>query len=619
MKKKLSFKQLLGAVILLLFFILLTVFLYNKLNENARFEKFAEELFKSELCSNPINLHYTLSDASKYGIDESSLSLPIYHAGEASENMDKAEDVLISLQKFHPERLSSVNQYTYILLSSYLTASKETSSYPYYDEPLSPSSGIQSGLPLLLSEYRISSVADIKNYLSILSQIPSYLEGIVLYEQEKAAQGLFMSDSSVNKVIDQCIMLMDPRQLESGSHFLETTFAQRLDNLMADGIINESEKQVWQSENNRLLSTVVAPAYDKLADELTLLKGSGTNPQGLSYYPDGKEYYQASLRLTTGSYRSIQEIKEMLASDFEKNYTSMILLFQKQPDLNYLLADNDASFPALSPEDMLLKLQSLIAEDYPAITCPPERSSSDGFPSAESFIKCSVKYVDEYLAPYSAPAFYLTPPIDNTSENIIYINPLDTVDGLSLFTTLAHEGYPGHLYQTVYHQNYLQATDACPLRSILYYGGYVEGWAMYVELNSYDYAIRLTKDAHPETEARYMAEKLNRKIQLCLYSLLDIIIHYEGASYERVSTILSAIGFTSEESIRDIYEYIIEEPCNYPKYYLGYLEIEALKRNAKTSWGDSYTPYRFHTFLLNNGPADFRTLGRVLMLTQDNG
>ncbi|MDE5866940.1 MAG: DUF885 domain-containing protein, partial [Lachnospiraceae bacterium] len=477
------------------------------------------------------------------------------------------------------------------------------------------SSGIQSGLPLLLSEYRISSVADIKKYLSMLSQIPSYLEGIILYEQEKADHGLFMSDASVNKVIDQCVTLMDPQQLESGNHFLETTFAQRLDNLIASGIINESEKQAWLLENNRLLSTIVAPAYDKLADELTLLKGSGTNPQGLSYYPDGKEYYQASLRLTTGSYRSIQEIKEMLVSDFEKNYTAMILLFQKQPDLNYMLADNDTSFPELSPEDMLLKLQSMITEDYPAITYLTENSSSGGSSSAEKSIRCSVKYVDEYLAPYSAPAFYLTPPIDNASENIIYINPLDTTDGLTLFTTLAHEGYPGHLYQTVYHQNYLQAADACPLRSILYYGGYVEGWAMYVELNSYDYAIRLTKDTHPEAETLYMAEKLNRQIQLCLYSLLDIIIHYEGASYERVNTILSAIGFTEEENIRDIYEYIIEEPCNYPKYYLGYLEIEALKRNAKTIWGDSYTPYRFHTFMLDNGPADFRTLDRLLMLT----
>lgn len=601
MKKKFSLKQWLGAITLLLLFIFLTVFLYSYFHEDARFEKFTNEFFKSELCSNPINLHYTLMDASKYGIDESTITLPVYHAGEVLENLDKTAEALVSLRKFHPERLSSANQYTYILLSTYLTALKDKSSYLYYDEPLSPSSGIQSALPLLLSEYRISSVDDIENYLSILSQIPSYLEGITLYEQEKADHGLFMSDASVDKVIDQCIMLMEPHQLKAGTHFLEITFTQRLEKLVEQKIITESEMLAWQSENERLLSTLIAPAYDKLADELTLLKGSGTNSQGLSFYPDGQEYYQSYLCLTTGSYRKIPEIKTMLAADFEKNYSFLILLLKKHPALSELLTDEDTTFPAISPDDMLLKLQAMITEDYPAIP---------------HLTRCSVKYVDDCLAPYCAPAFYLTPPIDNASDNTIYINALDTTDGLSLFTTLAHEGYPGHLYQTVYSQHYLKAAGASPLRSILYYGGYIEGWAMYVELNSYDYAIRMTKEAHPETESLYMAEKLNRQIQLCLYSLLDIIIHYEGASYEKVCEILSAIGFTEEESIRAIYEYIIEEPCNYLKYYLGYLEIEALKTQAEELWGDAYTPYRFHTFLLNNGPADFRTLDRLLTLAR---
>ncbi|MCM1263416.1 MAG: DUF885 domain-containing protein [Butyrivibrio sp.] len=616
MKKRLSPKQWLGAVVILLLFILLTFFLYGTFHEDSQFEKFTEELFKSEMCANPINLHFTLTDASKYGIDESSVPLPVYHAGEALENRDRADEILLSLKNFNPDKLSSVNQYTYILLSSYLAASKENASYLYYEEPLSPSSGVQSGLPLLLSEYRISSVSDVENYLSILTQIPSYLEGIILYEREKAEQGLFMSDSSADKVIEQCTMLMAPRSLESGEHFLETTFEQRLNDLVTQGVISETQAQSWISENNRLLLTVIAPAYDKLADELTLLKGSGTNSQGLAYYPDGQEYYQAYLRINTGSYRNIPEIKEMLAKDFEKNFTAMITLFRQQPDLNSLLADGSSYFPALTPEDMLLKLQSMIAQDYPPITYNMDNAAADSAPSSSNTIQCSIKYVDEYLAPYSAPAFYLTPPIDDASENVIYINTMDNTDDLTLFTTLAHEGYPGHLYQTVYHQNYVQAKGASPLRNILNYGGYIEGWAMYVELNSYDYAINLTKDIYPETEYLYTAEKLNRQIQLCLYSLLDIIIHYEGASYERVKAILSAIGFTEEESIRSIYEYIIEEPCNYLKYYLGYLEIEELKQQAQSLWGDSYTPYRFHTFILDNGPADFRTLGRLLALTQ---
>ena len=53
--------------------------------------------------------------------------------------------------------------------------------------------------------------------------------------------------------------------------------------------------------------------------------------------------------------------------------------------------------------------------------------------------------MEEYLS----PAFYMVPAIDSTKNNVIYINQGHMPDDISLFTTLAHEGYPGHLYQTV--------------------------------------------------------------------------------------------------------------------------------------------------------------------------
>lgn len=605
MQKKFSSKQWIGSVFILFLFVSSTILLYAHFHEDARFERFAEDFFVSELCSNPVNLHYTLTDASAYGIDESAVALPVYHADQASGSLSDAEEALAALAQFHPEKLEQENQYTYVLLSTYLTAVRDCAAYPYFEEPLSPSSGVQSGLPILLADYRLSSPADIENYLSILSQIPVYLDGIMRYEQEKAGYGLFMSDSSADKVIEQCARLMDPALLKNGRHFLVVTFRERLDQLTAQGVISEAEAQAWQSENERLLATVVAPAYDKLADSLTLLKSGDPEPHGLSFYADGRSYYQAYLRMATGSYRSVPEIKEMLSKDFEKNYTTLITLLKQNPALSDALSSGKDFFPDLSPEEMLSILQSMITEDYPAISFPKEETAV-----------CTVKYVDESLEPYSAPAFYLTPPIDNTRENTIYINQPYTTGGLSLFTTLAHEGYPGHLYQTVYSEQYLHSIGSGPLRSILYYGGYVEGWAMYVELNSYDYALRLNRDKYPDAESLYLAEKANKQIQLSLYSLLDIMIHYEGASYENVRQILSAIGLTEEAAIRAVYEYIIEEPCNYLKYYLGYLEIEALKAQAKDIWGSAYSPRRFHTFLLNNGPADFRTLSRLILLSQ---
>ena len=144
---------------------------------------------------------------------------------------------------------------------------------------------------------------------------------------------------------------------------------------------------------------------------------------------------------------------------------------------------------------------------------------------------------------------------------------------------------------------------------------------MYAELSSYDYAIKLAVDTNPDAAQYYLACRLDRQIQLCLYSLLDITIHYDGASLEDVQEIFHSLGSASNETITAVYEYIAEEPCNYPKYYLGYLEIMELKKQALEIWYDDQTSdacipsdflYQFHRFVLENGPADFRTLSARL-------
>ena len=150
---------------------------------------------------------------------------------------------------------------------------------------------------------------------------------------------------------------------------------------------------------------------------------------------------------------------------------------------------------------------------------------------------------------------------------------------------------------------------------------------MYAELSSYDYAINLAGNNYPEAASYYLACRLDRQIQLCLYSLLDIAIHYDGATPEDVQEILASFGSTDADTVAAIYAYIAEEPCNYPKYYLGYLEITELKKKAAEVWyrdnqttaariSDIYNDpdflLYFHRFLLENGPADFKTLSGLL-------
>lgn len=604
MKRHLTFKQWAAALILFAGFSTATFYCYQHNHADARFERFTERFFLDELQTNPIHFHYSIDDPEAWHIDESQLKLPVYHAGEAANNVYALSALSDDLAEFEPEKLSESNRSLHRLLSTYIDAAAHTAAYPYFSEPLSPSSGMPSELPILLAEYRLDTPEDVELYLAILNQIPAYFNGLIVFEQEKAAAGLFMSDTTADKVIRQCAELMNTEQLEDNSHFLELTFVQRLDALREAGLITEREALAYEAENNRLLTTVVAPAYDHLADELTLLKGSGKDICGLAGYEGGRDYYTALLRMQTGSVRGIDEIKQLLYRDLRSNYEQLASLLTANPALKEQLLDDQSLLPQMTPEEMLIFLEAAIRQNFPAI---PE--SADSTP-----VRCTVKYVDDGLEPYTAPAFYMTPPMDNIWNNTVYINTLDTQGDISLFTTLAHEGYPGHLYQTLYSQQYWKTSGMSPLRSVLYYGGFVEGWAMYAELSSYDYAVRLAQEAHPEAADYYLVCRLDRQIQLCLYALLDIFIHYEGASLENVCDILSSFGAANPETMAAIYAYIAEEPCNYPKYYLGYLEIMELKKQAAALWGenDSAFLYRFHCFLLENGPADFGTLTKLL-------
>lgn len=593
-KIKLTKKQWFFYLFLFLFITLLVLGIYYVTDDKRQFHRFTEGLFRSDLSGNTLNLHYTLAYPENYGLDGKAV-LPSYSGGnDSSENQNELLSSLAALAAISKDKLSSNDAYAYELLERYLKRRLQGEQFTYYSDPFSPNSGMQSGLPILLADYTFRKEQDVIDYLDLIEQTQDYFSGLTAYETEKSKAGLFMADYSAEKVIEQCDMIMDKQQLEEGTHFLITTFSERLAELVKQNIITQAAADQYISENNRLLTTVMQPAYEQTGDAFILLNGTGTNEQGLFYFPEGRAYYEYLLASTTGSDRSIAEIKKLLFEDFQNNYNALIALIRQYPEIaDSSLADSFA-LPLADPEEMLFDLQNRMSRDFPS------------FPiQYQSFTPaCTIKNVSASMENYCSPAYYLTPPIDDMRNNIIYINGKNSPDSLTLYTTLAHEGYPGHLYQTVYSQMYMNQNDDSCIRYLLHYGGYVEGWALYVENLSYYYAQAQVK-TNPYAAAYYEACRLNRNLQLCLYSLLDISIHYEGASLEQVQRILQTIGITNQTTVTGIYQYIVEEPVNYLKYYLGFLEFQLLKEEAAALWGDSFTLYRFHQFVLETGPSDF--------------
>lgn len=557
---------------ILLFLIFLPLLLLSGCvtNENKDFSNIANELFIEETTSNTMNLHYTLADPASYGIDDYDVTL-----GDLSLNYLKTKPVTIEnyLDRLHTlnvKKLNDDNTLTYELLNSYLSDELSLSENPLYDEILSPSSGIQSQLPILFAEYSFKTEKDVEDYLSLLSQLDQYFSQAVAFETEKSKDGFFMNDYILNQVIDQCKQI----GASDDNHFLVLTFNEKIDalNLPLD------KKATYKEQNLELLYETVFPAYDLLIDGLEKLKGTSKNNMGLYYFPNGKSYYEDLVAYTTGSDKSISQITEMLTKQFYEDYMSLTNLIQNNATLS-----RNASIPLnpQKPEQIIEDLKAKMLKDFPA---PPK-------------VNYEIKYVQDSLEDYLSPAFYLTPTIDDVYNNTIYINNIDDYNSLQLFTTLAHEGYPGHLYQTIYtHQS-----TKDPVRNLIDYGGFIEGWALYVEMCSFSYYDKI----EPDLCEMY---RLDQSLQLCLYSLVDIGVNYNGWSYENTYHFLSKYASLDASAVERLYNLIIEKPANYLKYYVGYLEINNLKKEAKEKLKDKYDNKEFHKFLLEIGPAPFSLL-----------
>ena len=534
-------------------------------SSDRQFRTFTRSPFQTEVSANTISLHYTLRSPSDYGIAD----IPATYGSLSSDPVAakaSVRNVLSSLQEFDPDTLSSENALTFKILDTYLKNASTGTDYLLYQEPLGPVSGIHTQLPVLLSEYSFYDTQDVETYLALLKETPSYFDSVIQFEQKKAASGLFMPDYQADSVLDTCQSFIDMGK----ENYLVSTFNERIASL---DLLPENKKDSFQKENMKLVTEEIYPAYQNLITAIKSLKGKGMNEQGLSHFPYGKKYYEYLVRQTTGCNESISRLRLMTRAQILEDLSAMQkVLFPADAALTQA-----SVLEQTSPDSMLDDLRSKITDTFPEI---PD-------------VDFQVKYVPESMQDYLSPAFYMIPAIDNLTENVIYINNGQTASGLNLYTTLAHEGYPGHLYQTVY----FSASEPDPIRSILDFGGYVEGWATYAEMMSY-YLAPL-----PKTEASLLQK--NSSVILGLYALADMGIHYDGWSVTDTVRFFSDYGINDPNAVQSVYKLIIGSPANYLKYYIGYLKFYELKKEMADAMGNQFSQKEFHRAVLDVGPAPF--------------
>ena len=584
LKTKSLKKRTLGILLTFSILLLLGTFFYSQHHtsqtEDQRFENYTDQLFRQELSENTLSLHYTLKNPTTYNIVNPSVSLGAYQT-DSSNLSASLENSLSLLHSYDKTKLSKRNQATYEILENHLSYSLKSSQYLLYEEPLASLTGAQAQLPILLSEYQFYTKQDVDTYLALLAETPEYFASILDFEEEKAKHGLFMSKPQADAIIDECETFINLQN----NNFLYSSFEQRLQTLN----LPKKEKDAYVEKNVDSIKQYVYPAYEQLMQGLHELKNSGTNSGGLCHLPEGDKYYELLTAIETGSSRSIPELQELTKKHIAEDLASI------QKTLSSLSTETP------SPSSDLFKSQGVVLEDSnPASILSSLRGNLSGHFPAPPNVNVQIKYVSQETQNFLSPAFYLIPALDNTEENIIYINNGHISDDLSLYTTLAHEGYPGHLYQTTY----FASKNPSPIRHLLDCGGYTEGWATYSEMLSYYFA------PIKKTQATLMQK--NSSILLGLYALADMGIHYDGWSLLDTTTFFRGYGITDTKAIEEIYQLILSDPANYLKYYIGYMEFLELKKEAMTLWGKEFTQERFHKAVLDMGPAPFDLIRKYI-------
>jgi uncharacterized protein (DUF885 family) len=548
---------------------------FNKWNESAsaKFDDYTQELFQEDVVQNTINLHYTLANPENYGITDYEVTLGSVSLADVEEGYAELEDMKKNLEGFRRSGLTKDQQLTYDILLDYVQTELSVKDLPLYAEVLGPISGYQSQLPVILAEYTFRRERDIEDYLTLVSGIDEMAEELIEFEREKAQAGLFMSDYAADTIISQCEeFIANPEE-----NYMIEIFD---DKVAAFEGLTDQEKQAYSDKNRAIITTEVVDGYRTLIDGLKELKGSGTNDLGLCYYEDGTRYYEYLVRSGTGTDTSVKQLMRKTEYFLEEFIYSLQTLVQENPEAYDEFLDYE--FPVMEPEEILEDLREKSADYFPE---PPQ-------------VNYTIKYVHPSMEEHSSPAFYLTTPVDDLQNNLIYINNRQASsaesDGAEFYAMLAHEGYPGHLYQNIY----TGSSDLPLVRSLLSYSGYAEGWATYVE---HSYAFHLS--GMSDTLAQLFAG--NSAATLALHAYIDMGIHYEGWNQEDVVDFLAGYGISDRNAAEEIFKLVVEEPANYLNYFIGYLEFLDLRRAAEKELGEDFDVKEFHGFLLETGPAPF--------------
>lgn len=556
------------------------------------FDSFAEQVFQLLIGQDELTVNYLFEHPENFGLEHYEPYLPTPSLSDDTSKL-YINLTIGQVTKYDYNKLNEDQQMTYNLIVDLIeNINAKTTEMGYLSNNyLGSYLGYQAQLPLLLVEYKFRTKLDIENYLKYLDLVPETFKAYVDFEIEKADNGYGMPDFVIDKVVTQCDNFIS--KVTDSEHFMITVVNQKIDECE---FLTEEEKTTYKESNTLKVNGPLIEGYQYVKDELPKLKGRATNNMGLAHYVTeegveiGKKYYEIDFQDTVGYKITVDEAiayVEQKITDYRSKIAYYANLYQTNPTFKAEV-DGNIQLMDTTPEEQLAYYQTAFDNYFPPLTTKP---------------KLNIKYIDKSMEDNFSPAAYMTSAIDNFTDEYVYLNNADIKDANGnldynyLYTTLAHEGYPGHLYQNVY----FKSKDVNIIRKVLKSSGYTEGWATYTEIFAYE----LLRGTYSDEYIDYLI--LEQEYNAALYSRIDMGIHYNGWTKEDLKAFVQTFNpLVTDESITAVFEQLVEIPNNYQTYFFTYLKLKDLQLKVKEIAGDSFDYKTFHTHILDCGPMPLR-------------
>ena len=552
-------------------------FTADEISIQEEFNEYLDEQYRETLSYSLVSTHFELMNPESFGITEfESIWGDVTFGDDVDDTDESNEEALKELKEFDYSALTYDQQLTYDTLVAYLENSKALDDYYYFASAFSPSSGAQFELPLILSEYALYDEDDVKDYLTVLESCDEYMNALIEYEKWRSTNGYTLTDQAIDDVIEQCNDI-----LSSTEPAFVAAISESIDKC---DFITTDAKENYKTTIKQLATDNFIPAYQKLAAELIKLKGTRSVEGGLCNYDNGEEYYEALIRQYVGSGKSVDELIDAVDESLYENILRISMIYARDSDI-YTKISEPLNYIETEPDKILSYLTDMLKTNFPK----------------PATTKYDLKYVAKSMESSSNPAFYLLPPYDNSDRNIIYVNPSEEYKDMDLLPLLAHEGLPGHMYQNTY----FLSLNPHPVRTLLSFNGYSEGWAKYVEHYSYKWS------GLDENVADMLA--VNDQFGFAIHSRVDLGVNYEGWDVKDIEDFLA--DYIEDTSIaEELYELSINDPGIYLQYYVGELELTELYEEAEDLLDDDFNEKEFHEFFLSVGPTYYDIIRERMLM-----